>query len=232
MKIYGAGTLEEIKKCTNLGVAGILTNPQYYEQYFQGKMTLEEITKAILEVTDLPIFMQIHGRTTEELLEKAKNLHRISPQVGFKIISDEKGFFAIRELQKEGIKCIATTLFSLSQAAMSACVGAFGICPFIARARDIGLDSFRILKTIKEGYDNLEKAPEIIAVSLRSVGDIELAISAGVDAVGMRYPLIKKMMEHPLSINAEELFVKNWATVKGEDISYLAHALELRGEGE
>lgn len=232
MKIYGAGTLEEIKKCTQLGVVGILTNPQGYEQYFQGKMTLEEITKAILEVTDLPIFMQIHGKSTEEIIERARNLNAISPQVGFKIISDEKGFKAMRQLQQEGINCLATAMFTISQAAIAASVGAFGICPFIARARDGDIDPFKMLKAIKKGYNKLERAPEIIAVSLRNVEDIDLALSAGVDAVGMRYPLIKKMMEHPLSKNAEELFAKNWATVKGEDISYLAHALKLGGEGE
>jgi len=232
MKIYGAGTLEEIKKCTQLGVVGILTNPQGYEQYFQGKMTLREITEAIVKVTDLPVFMQIHGRSTEELLEEARSLHAISTQVGFKIIADEKGFWAIRELQQEGIKCIATTVFGISQAAVAACVGAFGICPFIARARDIDMDPLKILKTIKEGYSQLEKAPQIIAVSLRSIGDVDLALSAGVDAVGMRYPLIKEMMEHPLSSKAEELFAKNWASVKGEDISYLEHALKLEGEAE
>ncbi len=232
MKIYGAGTPEEIKKCTQLGVAGILTNPQGYEQYFQGKMTLEEITKAIVEVTDLPIFMQIHGKSTKEILEKARNLHAISPQVGFKIISDEKGFWAIRQLQQEGIKCIATCVFTIAQAAVAACVGAFGICPFISRAKEIGMDPETILKNIKKGYSQLEKAPEIIAVSLRNVGDIDLALSAGVDAVGMRYPLIKEMMEHPLSIKAEELFAKNWATIKGEDVSYLEDALKLEGLAE
>jgi hypothetical protein len=73
----------------------ILTNSQVYEKYFQGKMTLEEITKAIVKVTELPVFMQIHGQSTEELLERARKLHTISPQVGFKIISNEKGFWAI-----------------------------------------------------------------------------------------------------------------------------------------
>ena len=35
MKIYGAGSLEEIKKSTALGAVGILTNPQGFEQYFE-----------------------------------------------------------------------------------------------------------------------------------------------------------------------------------------------------
>jgi transaldolase len=89
-----------------------------------------------------------------------------------------------------------------------------------------------ILSAIRKGYDRLDDPPQIIAVSLKNLADVELALSAGVDAVGMRYPLLKQMMEHPLSQKAELLFAKNWARVKGEDISYLDHALQLEDSAE
>jgi transaldolase len=225
MQIYGAGSLQDIKLCSELGAAGILTNPQGFEQYFEGRMSLQEITRAIVEVTELPVFIQIHGPSARALIDKARKLHGISPQVGFKIIADEKGFQAIAALQKEGIRCIATTLFSVTQAAVAASVGAFGICPFVSRGLYIGLNMFDILAAIREGYDRLERPPKVIAVSLKN-------LSAGVDAVGMRYPLLKQMMEHPLSEKAELLFAKNWARVKGEDVSYLKHALGLEGSAE
>jgi transaldolase len=232
MKIYGAGSIEDIKRCSDLGATGILTNPQGFEQYFEGKMTLPEITRAIVDVTELPVFIQIHGQSYRALIDKAQSLHKISPQVGFKIIADEKGFQAIAELQRRKINCIATTLFSVSQATVAASVGAFGICPFVSRGLYIGLNMFEILSTIREGYDRLDSPPQIIAVSLKNLSDVELALSAGVDAVGMRYPLLKQMMEHPLSEKAELLFAKNWARVKGEDVSYLSHALGLEGSAE
>jgi predicted TIM-barrel fold metal-dependent hydrolase len=71
MKIYGAGSLEDIKKCVKLGVVGILTNPQGFDQYFKGKKTLKEITKEICNITDLPVFIQIHGSCTDEIIERA-----------------------------------------------------------------------------------------------------------------------------------------------------------------
>jgi transaldolase len=205
---------------------------QGFQQYFQGNLSLGEITAAIVEVTELPVFIQIHGPDTPALVKKALELHKISSRVGFKIIADEKGFQAIAELQKQGINCIATTLFSISQAAVAAGVGAFGICPFISRGLYIGLNMFEILSSIREGYDRLDHPPQIIAVSLKNLADVELALSAGVDAVGMRYPLLKQMMEHTLSRKAELLFAKNWAEVKDEDISYLSHALKLEGSAE
>ena len=232
MKIYGAGSLEDIKLCSELGAVGILTNPQGFEQYFEGKMTLPDITRAIVEITELPVFIQIHGENAQALIDRARSLHEISPKLGFKIIADEKGFQAIAALQKLGIDCIATTLFSVSQAAVAASVGAFGICPFVSRGLYIGLNMFEILSTIREGYDRLDDPPRIIAVSLKNLSDVELALSAGVDGVGMRYPLLRQMMEHPLSRKAELLFAKNWARVKGEEISYLSNALQIEGIAE
>jgi transaldolase len=153
-------------------------------------------------------------------------LHAIAPdRIGFKVIADPKGFRAIRVLQLEGIDCIATALFSVAQASIAATVGAFGICPFVSRARAIGMDPHTVISDIRTGYDRLiasgVDAPEIIAVSLHGVGDVELSIRAGADAVAMRYPLVEEMMRHPLSEKADALFAKNWANVKGEDVSYL-----------
>jgi hypothetical protein len=94
------------------------------------------------------------------------------------------------------------------------------------------MDPFEILSTIKAAYSRLDKAPEIIAVSMKGVGDVDLAIAAGVDAVGMRYPLICDMMSHPLSRKAELLFAKNWANVKGEDVGYLKEYMKMEGIAE
>lgn len=231
MNIYGAGSLDDIRKCTELGVKGILTNPQGFEQYFENKYTLEEITELILDNTHLPVYIQIHGENAKAIITRAREIHKIDDRVGFKIISNEKGFKAISELQREGIDCIATTLFSPAQAAVAASVDAFGICPFVSRAEAAGIDSMEMLKIIRKGYKTLENPPEIIAVSLKSVEDIELALASGADSVGMRYPLLKEMMHHSLSEKAEKLFSRNWAKVKGEDISYI-NAENIEGIAE
>lgn len=228
MRIFGAGSIEDVQRCTQLGVEGILTNPQGFDQYFQGEMTLEEITRALVDASDAPVFVQIHGESTEALVKRARSLHSISERVGFKILADEKGFPAIRILQQEGIDCIATCLFSVSQAAVAATVGAYGICPFVSRSREIGIDAGEVIATIRDGYDRFDHRPLIIAVSLKGLADVELALAAGADAVGMRFPLLEQMMGHVLTSKAERLFAKNWANVKGEDIGYLSSYL---GEG-
>lgn len=236
MEIYGAGSIEDIKLCTKLGVTGILTNPQGFEQYYGGKLTLTEITKAILEASDdgrhTPVFIQVHGPSADAIVQRVAELHQLSDRVCGKIIADEKGFMAIKELSGMGIRCIATCLFSISQAAVAAMVGAHGICPFVSRAREAGMDMFKIIRDIKTCYAEMENAPKIFAVSMKGVADVDGAFAAGTDAVALRYPLLKEMMYHILSERAEALFAKNWANVKGEDVQYLKGALGMQGIAE
>ncbi len=233
MKIYGAGSLEDIRICTELGCAGILTNPQGFDVYYKGEMTLTEITQAILDASgDLPVFIQIHGKDADAIVERAHELRKLSDRVNMKIIGDEKGFKAIRRLQQEGINCIATCVFSVSQAAVAAMVGAYGICPFVSRAKEIGIDPFEVISRIKKSYSEMENPPVIFAVSLKGVGDIDDAFAAGADTIALRYPLLKQMMGHVLTTKAEALFAKNWANVKGEDVSYLADVMRMEGVAE
>lgn len=232
MKIYGAGSLEDIRKCTELGCAGILTNPQGFDVYYKGQMTLEEITKAILDNSDKEVFIQIHGPNAEALVQRARKLRKLSPRVNAKIIADQKGFEAIRVLQREGIDCIATCLFSMAQAAVAAMVGARGICPFLSRAAEAGIDMLKIIGDIQQCYRAMDNPPEIFAVSLKNVADVNAAFAAGTDAVALRYPLLQQMMTHVLTEKAEMLFARNWANVKGEDVRYLQGAMQMEGLAE
>ncbi len=236
MEIYGAGSLEDVRICTELGVTGILTNPQGFEQYYQGKMTLSEITDALLAASDdgrnIPVYIQVHGRDAEEIAYRVEELHEKSDRVRGKIIADEKGFRAIKKLREKDILCVATCLFSVSQAAVAAMVGAQAICPFVTRATAMGMDMYKIIRAIKDCYAETPDAPRILAASLKSTSDVNDAYIAGTDAVALRYPLLKEMMSHVLTTKAEALFSQNWQNVKGEDVSYMKERIKLSGLAE
>ena len=111
-------------------------------------------------------------------------------------------------------------------------VGAYGICPFVSRAREAGIDMFKIIREIKNCYADMENPPVIFAVSMKGVADVDGAYAAGTDAVALRYPTLQQMMTHVLTERADALFAKNWATVKGEDMTYMQKQLEMQGIAE
>lgn len=122
-----------------------------------------------------------------------------------KLASTWEGFEAARILQKEGIDCNMTLLFSLAQAAVAADVGAFLISPFVgrildwhkkasgkeySRTEDPGVVSVRNIYAYykKHGIDTV-----VMGASFRSTDEVEEL--AGCDRLTISPDLLKKLDE-------------------------------------
>ena len=167
---------------------------------------IPEILDYVLVLFGLEILKIIPGRVstetdaklsfdTEALINKAHHFIRLYEQNGIpkervliKIASTWEGIRAAEVLQKEGIHCNMTLLFSLPQAIACAEAGATLISPFVGRildwykantgkdyapAEDPGVQSVRTIYNYykKFGYDT-----EVMGASFRNKGEIvELA---------------------------------------------------------
>lgn len=113
----------------------------------------------ILTVVPGKISTEVDARlsfNTEASIEKAKKLIGLYEEAGIgkervliKLASTWEGIKAAESLQKDGINCNLTLLFSFSQAAACADAGAFLISPFVGR----------ILDWYKANTDKKEYAP-------------------------------------------------------------------------
>jgi len=170
---------------------------------------------AILEIVPGRISTETDARFSfdvEGSINKARRLVKLYEQQGIgrervliKIASTWEGILAAEQLQKEGIKCNMTLLFSLAQAVRSAEAGVQLISPFVGRiydwfkaankrdysgAEDPGVQSVREIYTYykKFGYET-----EVMGASFRNVGQIlELA---GCDLLTISPELMKQLSE-------------------------------------
>jgi len=122
-----------------------------------------------------------------------------------KIASTWEGFMAAEQLQKEGIKCNMTLLFSLPQAVRAAEAKVQLISPFVGRiydwfkaannrdyagAQDPGVQSVQEIYTY---YKHFGYETEVMGASFRNVGQIlELA---GCDLLTISPELMKELSE-------------------------------------
>ncbi|NNC97591.1 MAG: transaldolase [Gammaproteobacteria bacterium] len=146
-------------------------------------------------------------------MAKARRLINMYEQAGFgkeriliKLASTWEGIRAAEELEKEGINCNLTLLFSFSQAAACAEAGVFLISPFVGRI----LDWYK-KETGKESYPALED-PGVLSVtriynyykqqgfntvvmgaSFRNTGEIEAL--AGCDRLTISPQLLQQLSE-------------------------------------
>ena len=142
------------------------------------------------------------GRRLIELYEE-KGIQR--ERVLIKIASTWEGLNAAEQLQKEGIRCNMTLLFSLPQAVRAAEVKAQLISPFVGRiydwykaankrdyvaSEDPGVQS---VQEIYNYYKHFDYATEVMGASFRNTGEIlELA---GCDLLTISPDLMEKLSQ-------------------------------------
>lgn len=150
---------------------------------------------------------------TAATLERARRLVELYDRQGvdtsrvlIKIASTWEGIRAAEQLEKEGIRCNLTLLFSFIQAAACAQAGAFLISPFVGRILDwhlanSGRDSYaaaedpgvlsvsRIYNYYKtNGFDTV-----VMGASFRNTGEIEML--AGCDRLTISPALLQELQD-------------------------------------
>ena len=149
---------------------------------------------------------------TEATVEKAKSIIADYAERGIdksriliKIASTWEGIRAAERLQKEGIDCNMTLIFSLAQAIAAADAGAFLISPFVGRIMDWyknkegktytpetdpGVLSVREIYSYYKAYGI---KTVVMGASFRNVGEIEAL--AGCDRLTISPDLLKQLAE-------------------------------------
>jgi transaldolase len=172
-----------------------------------GRAMLEIIPGRVSTETDVRFSFDVEGS-----IKKARRLVKLYEEQGIgrervliKIASTWEGIAAAEQLQKEGIKCNMTLLFSLAQAVRSAEANVQLISPFVGRIYDwfkaankrdySGADDPGV-QSVKEIYMYYKKfgyETEVMGASFRNVGQIlELA---GCDLLTISPELMKQLSE-------------------------------------
>ncbi len=204
-----------------------------------GAAQIEDIVEHLLVKFGSEILKIVPGRVSTETdarysfdvegsIGKARKLIELYQEQGIdrervliKIASTWEGLLAAEQLQKEGIKCNMTLLFSLPQAVRAAEVKAQLISPFVGRiydwfkaankrdyagAEDPGVQSVQEIYTY---YKRFGHPTEVMGASFRNVGEIQEL--AGCDLLTISPELMGKLSEsnEPLERKLDPARAKN-----------------------
>ena len=172
-----------------------------------GSAMLEIVPGRVSTETDVRYSFDLEGsiKKAQRLIALYKEQGIERERVLIKIASTWEGFMAAEQLQKEGIKCNMTLLFSLPQAVRAAEAKVQLISPFVGRiydwfkaannrdyagAQDPGVQSVQEIYTY---YKHFDYETEVMGASFRNVGQIlELA---GCDLLTISPELMKELSE-------------------------------------
>jgi len=160
---------------------------------------------------------------TEKTLQKARKLIQLyqdleidKSRILIKIASTWEGIQAAEILEKEGINCNLTLLFSFAQARASAEAGVFLISPFVGRILDwykklTGKDSYpanedpgvKSVSAIYQYYQQHQYSTVVMGASFRNIGEIiELA---GCDRLTISPDLMAELSQNDETITQKLL---------------------------
>ncbi|MFX1494242.1 MAG: fructose-6-phosphate aldolase [Promethearchaeota archaeon] len=215
MKFFiDTANLDQIKEMQDLGIIdGVTTNPTLLSK--EGAEPIEQLKK-ICEIVDGPISAEVVGLKTEEMVNEARELAKIAPNIVIKIPMTRDGIKAVKILEAEGIKTNVTLVFSQNQVLIAAKAGASYISPFIGRLMDDGQDEIDMLWESMEIIKAYNFKSEIIVASVRNSRHVIEAAKMGAHIATIPFNVLEKMFKHPRTDKGLDDFLKDWEKLQAQ----------------
>jgi len=213
MKFFiDTANIAEIKEAAAMGILdGVTTNPSLISKV-EGKF--EDVIRSICEVVDGPVSAEVISLDTRGMIDEARKISKIHPNVVVKIPMTIDGVKAVKQLESEGIRTNVTLVFHSMQALLVAKANASFVSPFVGRIDDISNFGMDIVRDILTIYNNYGFKTEVIVASVRSPLHVVEAALAGAHIATIPFNVISQLAKHPLTDIGIAKFLADWEKVK------------------
>ena len=200
--------VDEIREIASWGIlSGVTTNPSLITR--EGR-DFREVIGEICGIVDGPISAEVISTDRDGMIREARENAAWHENVVIKIPMGSEGLAAVSVLEKEGIRCNVTLVFSAAQGYTAALAGASFVSPFVGRLDDIGCDGMQVVADLAEIYDLHGFGTRIIAASIRHTQHVEQAALAGAHIATVPAAVVRKLVRHPLTDSGLKKFLEDW----------------------
>jgi transaldolase len=217
MKFFiDTANLDEIRQAAGLGILdGVTTNPTLLgKEMKRTKKSYRDILLEICQIVDGPVSGEILSLKADEMVNEAKDLAKIHPNMVIKVPMIKEGIVAVKRLKEEGVRTNVTLVFSTSQALLAAKAGATFVSPFIGRLDDVSQLGMELVEEILAVYEQYDFPTEVIVASIRHPMHVVDAALVGADIATIPFAVIEKLVRHPLTDVGIERFRADWEKAK------------------
>lgn len=213
MKIFiDTANIEAIRKFSEMGIIdGVTTNPTLIAR--EG-MKFDDLIGEITGIVGGPVSVEAIGLYAEGMVEEARQLSRIAPNIVVKIPMIPQGLKAVKILNREDIKTNMTLVFSANQALLAAKANATYVSPFIGRLDDMGHVGMDVVRETLECFRNYDFKTQVIVASIRHPLHVIEAAKAGAHVATIPPSVLEEMIKHPLTDAGLQRFLEDWKKVQ------------------
>jgi len=213
MKIFlDTADAEAVRRAQATGLLdGVTTNPS---KIAESGRNFKEVVKEICSITPGPVSAEAMSETAPEMIEEAKEIAAIAPNVVVKIPMTLEGLKVIPVLEKEkNIRVNCTMTFSATQAFLAMKTGTSYLTIVLSRLDAVASESEALIYDTITIRDNFGFTSQIIAGSVKTQNHILACLRAGVDIATIPEALFFQMFKHPLTDAALDQFAEDWKKV-------------------
>lgn len=218
MKFFlDTANISQIEEAQSWGVlSGVTTNPTLYAKEGGRLADFHGHIKRICEIVDGPVSAETVSLRRDEIVREGEELAALAPNVVVKVPVMPEGLAATKTLFQRGIDVNMTLCFTVPQALMAARAGARYVSPFVGRFDDISEDGLEHLGNMVVALNNYDfgHEVEVIAASIRHNQHVVAAALIGADIATVPFPVLEKLVKHPLTDRGLESFLADWEKVK------------------
>jgi transaldolase len=200
--------INEIREANDWGVLdGVTTNPSLVAK--EGR-DFHSVIREIASIVDGPISAEVLSLETPKMVEEARALAALSPNVVIKLPMTAEGLKATKVLTAMGIKTNVTLVFSANQGLLAARAGATYVSPFVGRLDDINQDGMQVVRDLAEIFSLHDIPTEIISASIRHPIHVLDSARAGADIATVPFKVLEQMVKHPMTDQGITRFLADW----------------------
>ena len=206
-----SASITEIEKWLEMGVIdGVTTNPSimFKDGVYDAEAGAKEIAAL---VHPRPVSVEVTTNDLEEMLTQAQTFASWAPNIVVKIPQITQDgipcYGVIRQLETNSIKVNATVAMSLSQVILAAKAGATYVSIFAGRVTDEGGNAAEVIRNSAQWLERWEYKSKIIVGSIRSIGDVLNAATAGAHIITIPPQFLSKMADHKYTRETVRQFV-------------------------
>jgi transaldolase len=213
MKILLASArLQEIQWAAENGLLdGVVTTPSLLASA-GADGDARELLGEICRATRGPVYASVRAVNGADILRDGRELAKISDQIVVQVPFVEDAITSMRRLTSDGVRLLATLVFTPAQALLAAKAGATMVSVSVDAFDGIGFSGADTIAEIKGVFEATSCACDILASQLQNTAQVTACALAGADAVALSTPVLRSLLVHPLTDRGLDQFLRELST--------------------
>lgn len=155
-------------------------------------------------------FFQVISVSCDGMVIDAREILSKNPNAIIKVPVTREGLKAIKILTRDGVKVLATAIYTVSQAIMAMKAGAQYIAPYVNRISDNGADGVEVVSDMLDIIKRQNLKCEIVAASFKNISQVTSLIQLGVHSVTVPIDIFEKLIHSELAEVTVSQFTNDW----------------------